>query len=200
MGRLIVVPVNGSAMAERPLPAPELTRRARAVTMRVSRAAAATLVIALGAGCGIPPTAGPVPVEGSRAALDSLSGDWEGTYRASGASRHGIIRFSLRPGADTAHGEVEITFAPTLRLYGDPPDEALPRAPCLVLDIALIRMDAGTVRGTVAPYWDPDCGCQTSAVFEGRLSGADKVEGTFTSRRASDGPVVLSGRWVAERR
>ena len=55
--------------------------------MRISRAAAATLVIALGAGCGIQPTAGPVPVEGSRAALDSLSGDWEGTYRASGASR-----------------------------------------------------------------------------------------------------------------
>jgi hypothetical protein len=160
---------------------------------------AATLVIALGAGCGIHSTAGPVPVEGPRAALDSLSGDWAGTYRASGARRHGILRFSLRPGADTAHGEVEITFDP-LRLSGDPPDEDVPRAPCRVLDIALVRMDAGTVRGTVAPHWDPDCECQTSAVFEGRLSGPDKVEGTFTSRRAPDGPVLLSGSWVAERR
>ena len=95
---------------------------------------------------------------------------------------------------------MEITFAPALRLYGDSPEETLPRAPCRVLDIALVRLDAGTVRGSVAPYWDPDCGCLTSTAFEGRLTEPDRVEGTFTSRRAPDGPVLLSGRWVAERR
>lgn len=172
----------------------------RGAVRRATLGGVASLVIALGGGCGVQGPGGPVPVEGSRAAVDSLSGDWEGTYRASGASRHGILRFSLRPGADTAQGEVEITFARAQRLYGDPPEEALPRTPCRVLDIALVRMDGGAVRGTLAPYWDPDCGCQTVAVFEGRLAAGNRVEGTFTSHRAPDGPVLLSGRWVAERR
>jgi hypothetical protein len=129
-----------------------------------------------------------------------MSGDWSGTYRAEGASRHGKLRFNLRPGADTAYGEVEITFARAERLYGDPPEESLPRTPCRVLQIGLVRMDAGSVRGTLAPYWDPDCECQAVAVFEGRLAGPDRVEGIFTSRRAPDGPALLSGHWVAERR
>ena len=169
------------------------------VTMRFQRVVAASLAIALGGGCGVQAPGSPVPVEGSRAAVDSLGGDWEGTYRASGASRHGVLRFSLRPGSDTAHGEVEITFARAQRLYGDSPEESLPRTPCRVLDIAFVRMDEGMVRGTLAPYWDSDCQCQVVAVFQGRLSGPDQVEGTFTSHRAPDGPVVLSGRWTAER-
>jgi hypothetical protein len=159
-----------------------------------------TLIAVLGGGCGAQVPAGPVPLEGSRTALDSLSGNWEGTYRASGASRHGVLRFNLRPGADTAFGEVEITFARALRLYGDSPEETLPRSPCRVIDIALVRFDDGTIRGSLAPYWDPDCECLTLTAFEGRLTQADQVEGTFTSRPAPDGPVQLSGRWVADRR
>jgi hypothetical protein len=146
------------------------------------------------------PSGEPVPVERLHDQPDSLGGQWEGTYHAAGAARHGVLRFSLRPGADTAYGEVEITFARSLRLYGDPPDEPLPRSPCRVLQIAFVRLDAGTISGTLAPYWDPDCECQTLAVFEGRLSAPDRVEGTFTSRRAPDGPALLSGRWVAQRR
>ncbi len=167
--------------------------------LRASVAAVLMLGLALGCG-GLQPRAAPVPVEGARPQLDSLSGDWSGTYRASGASRHGVLRFSLRPGADTAYGEVEITFARALRLYGDPPEEQLPRSPCRVLEIELVRMEAGTVRGTVSPYWDPDCECRMVALFEGRFTGPDRVEGTFTSRRAPDGDAVLSGRWIAERR
>jgi hypothetical protein len=157
------------------------------------------LIVALGGGCGAQAPAGPVPVEGPRAAVDSLSGDWEGTYRVSGASRHGILRFNLRPGADTAYGEVEISFARALRLYGDPPEETLPRSPGRLLDIALVRFDDGTIRGSLAPYWDPDCECLTLTAFEGRLTQPGQVEGTFTSRPAPDGPVLLSGRWVADR-
>ena len=167
--------------------------------MSARTAGALALVIALAGACGIRSRAEPVPVEGPRVELDSLIGDWKGKYRASGASRHGILRFSLRPGADTAYGEVEITFARALRLYGDPPEESLPRTPCRVLQIAFVRMDAGAIRGTLAPYWDPDCECRSLAVFEGRLTAPDRVEGTFTSRRAPDGPALLSGRWVAAR-
>ena len=159
----------------------------------------AALIVALGGGCGTHAPAGAVPVEGPRATVDSLSGSWEGTYRASGASRHGVLRFNLRPGADTAFGEVEITFARALRLYGDSPEETLPRSPARVIDIALVRFDDGTIRGNLAPYWDPDCECLALTAFEGRLTQPGEVEGTFTSRPAPDGPVLLSGRWVADR-
>jgi hypothetical protein len=158
------------------------------------------LLVAVALGCGVQPRAGPVPLEGTRARMDSLSGKWDGTYRTSDGSRHGVIRFSLRPGADTAYGEVEITFSRALRLYGDPPEEELPRSPCRVINISLVRLEAGTIRGALAPYWDPDCECRAVTVFEGKLSAPDRVEGTFTSRQAPDAPVRLSGRWAAERR
>jgi hypothetical protein len=177
-----------------------VARRERRRHVSASTVVAAALAIVLAGGCRIQPPGEPVPVERARDQRDSLDGEWEGTYRASGAARHGVLRFSLRPGADTAYGEVEITFAGSLQLYGDPPDEPLPRSPCRVLQIAFVRLDAGTISGTLAPYWDPDCECQTLAVFEGRLSAPDGVEGTFTSRRAPDGPALLSGRWVAKRR
>ncbi|HVK00981.1 MAG TPA: hypothetical protein VM365_08935 [Gemmatimonadales bacterium] len=167
--------------------------------MSVRRVTPGIMMLVLALACGVLAPPAPVPVEGSRPQLDSLSGNWSGTYRASGASRYGVLRFSLRPGADTAYGEVEMTFAPTQRLYGDPPEESMPRTPCRVLDIALVRMYEGSVRGTLAPYWDPDCQCEAVALFEGRMTGPDQVEGTFTSRRAPDGPVLLSGRWMAER-
>jgi hypothetical protein len=167
--------------------------------MSVRRVTPGIMMLVLALACGVQAPPAPVPIEGPRPQLDSLSGDWSGTYRASGASRHGVLRFSLRPGADTAYGEVEMTFVRTQQLYGDPPEESMPRTPCRVLDIALVRMDEGTVRGTLAPYWDPDCQCQAVALFEGRLTGPDQVEGTFTSHRAPDGPVLLSGRWMAER-
>ena len=159
-----------------------------------------TLMAALTLACGLQPPAGAVPLAGSRAQLDSLSGSWSGSYRATGASRHGVLRFQLRPGADTAYGEVEITFARALRLYGDDPDEPLPHGPCRVLEIALVRIEGGAVRGALAPYWDPDCECRTMSMFEGRLVGPDRVEGTFTSRSEPEGPVRVSGRWSADRR
>lgn len=164
----------------------------------VATALGTSLVLALG--CGVQPPAGPVPMEGSRVQLDSLSGDWEGTYRTRNGVRHGVLRFSLRPGADTAHGEVEITFSRALRLYGDPPDQDLPRSPCRVIEIALVRIEDGSIRGTLKPYWDPDCECRTVTVFEGRLSEPGRVEGTFTSRSGEDAPVRPTGDWAADRR
>lgn len=188
MARAIGVPGEGSA------PVDTTAGRARAAIV------ACAMMIALAEGCRIQPRGEPVPLAGPRAELDSLSGSWYGTYRGSGHSRHGILRFSLSPGADTAYGEVEISFASALRLYGDPPEETLPRSPGRVIEIALVWLDAATIRGALKPYWDPDCECRTLTVFEGRLTRGDRVEGRFTSRPAPDGPVRLSGRWVAERR
>ena len=157
------------------------------------------LVAALTIACGPRPTPSPVPVEGPRLELDALSGEWQGEYWTADSGRHGTVLFRLRPGADTAFGEVEMTFSRVLRLYGDPPEEDLPRKPCSVINIAVVRLEDGKIRGTLAPYWDPDCDCRTLTVFEGQRT-ADRVQGSFTSRAGPDAPPRLTGSWFADRR
>jgi hypothetical protein len=130
--------------------------------------------------------------------VDALGGRWSGTYRVPGGARRGTVRFELRPGADTAFGEVEMSFSPSVRLYGDETREELARRPCTVIDIAVVRVDARTIRGTLSPYWDPDCDCRAMTVFEGRLSG-NRIVGSFTSRREGQDSVALRGGWTAER-
>jgi hypothetical protein len=156
----------------------------------------AMLLAALTMACAPRSTPGPVPVEGPR---EALSGEWDGKYWTADSSRHGTLRFRLRPGADTAYGEVEMTFSRALRLYGDRPDEDLPRHPCTTIDIAVVRLEGPKIRGTLVPYWDPDCDCRTLTVFEGELAG-DRVRGSFTSRTGPDAPPRLRGHWLAERR
>jgi hypothetical protein len=152
----------------------------------------------LTAACGMSPAPAPVPVEGAQADLASLAGQWSGRYWGEGESRYGTVTFSLRAGADTARGEVHMTFAPALRVYGEPKDDPLSRTPCTTIGIAIVRVQGSTVRGTLAPYWDPDCDCRTRTVFEGEVLG-DSIAGTFTSRREVESAPVLQGHWFAVR-
>ena len=147
--------------------------------------------------CGISPSPGPVPLEGPKQDLQALAGEWSGRYWSEG-SRHGTLTFRLRAGSDTARGEVNMSFAPALELYGERPEEDLSRAPCTTLDITIVRVRGATVRGSLAPYWDPDCDCRTRTVFEGQLTG-DSVGGTFTSRRESSDVPALTGSWFVVR-
>jgi hypothetical protein len=62
-----------------------------------------------------------------------------------------------------------------------------------------VRLEGARVRGTLAPYWDPDCDCRTLTVFEGVLAG-DRVSGSFTSGAGADTLPRLTGRWFAQRR
>ena len=55
--------------------------------------------------------------------------------------------------------------------------------PCTVIDITLVRVESRRIRGTMAPYWDPDCNCRTRTVFEGELSG-DSVSGNSARRES----------------
>jgi hypothetical protein len=99
----------------------------------------ATMLLAA-AGCRAAPQAAPVPLEGSHAELAALAGVWAGRYWSEASGRRGTIAFRLRAGADTAHGEVEMTFSPTLRLYGaKPPADGVPEAPapCTTIHVAV---------------------------------------------------------------
>ena len=160
------------------------------------------ILLSLLVGCGAPPPGSPVPVEGLRSDRDALAGTWNGRYwsdRGRGKG-HGTIHFVLRPGADTARGQIEMTFVPELELYGERAEACdLARRPCTTVDIDVVRVEGGSVRGTLAPYWNPGCDCRAVSEFAGRLD-AGSLTGSFVTRRESGGEPISSGRWVAERR
>ena len=152
--------------------------------------------------CRMTPPGSPVPVQGAHADVMALSGNWSGRYWSKDTGRRGIIRFTLPEHADTGIGEVEITFSPALSLSreaaaADYPkgqaDEMEPR-PCTVIGIAVVRVEKDVVRGTTAPYWDPDCDCRAQTVFEGKLT-RNRISGTFSTRRESTNRTVLTGQW-----
>jgi len=165
------------------------------------------LVSMLGAGaCRMAPSPPPVPVEGADEEISAFTGEWAGRYSSKATGRHGTIRFTLPENADTGFGEVEITFSPSLHLARDassndlptePPDELLPR-PCTVVGITVVRIEDDEVRGTMAPYWDPDCDCRAYTAFEGKLA-RNRITGTFSSRRETSHQAMVAGEWRAER-
>jgi hypothetical protein len=159
------------------------------------------------ASCRMTPSPAPVPLEGRQEELSALAGEWTGQYWSKDTGRRGVIRFAMPEAADTGHGEVEITFSPTLRLVQDaaavgPPasetDDDLTPKPCTVLNIRVVRVEHDGVRGTMEPYWDPDCDCRAQTVFEGKVAG-DRITGTFTSRRQSSDRRQLTGQWQVDR-
>jgi hypothetical protein len=158
------------------------------------------------AACHLPPTSGPVPVQGGAGDRRLLAGQWSGRYWSEVTGRHGTIRFSLAEPADTGFGQVEMTFSPTLKQAQvacsadpkNPSSNELDPRPCTALDIRVVAVEGDRVRGTMVPYWDPDCNCRTRTEFEGKLSG-DQINGTFTSRRESPGRKVVTGAWTVER-
>jgi hypothetical protein len=156
---------------------------------------------ALLAACLAGPQAAPVPLEGTATDLSMLAGTWTGSYRSETTGRHGTVIFRLRAGEDTARGEVEMTFSPALALYGEArksEDELPPPEFCRTIEIAIVRVRGNEVRGTLAPYWDPDCECGIQTVFEGELQG-ERIAGQFTSRRATGAKDSISGEWFADR-
>jgi len=157
--------------------------------------------------CRIIPPPPPVPVQGAHDDVMVLWGEWSGRYWSKATGRHGIIRFRLPEHADTGFGEVEISFSPSLSLAQDASaadalkrqsEEELAPGTCTVIDITLVRVESRRVRGTMAPYWDPDCNCRTRTVFEGKISG-NRITGTFSSRRELSDRRILTGQWRVDR-
>lgn len=160
---------------------------------RISIALLATL---LATGCAT--RQGPVPMEGSRDAIQHLEGAWEGEYVSPDGGVLATLSFHLDAGADTAHGDVLV-----MRRWNPDALEAGtgvgaltgPPAP-LLLGIEFVRCQAGTVRGTLQPYRDPLCNCMVYTEFQGVMEG-DRIRGVFRMWPSSGDPgtPLQEGSW-----
>jgi len=71
-----------------------------------------------------------------------------------------------------------------------------------VLTISFVRVAAGRVSGTLAPYADPETGAKLFTTFEGRMSG-DTIAGSYTTHVAGAGGGAAdtqTGEWTVTRR
>jgi hypothetical protein len=160
--------------------------------------ALALVLAATAAACRYVPS--PIPVAGTEADLAALAGEWTGDYSGTESGRSGTITFSLRAGTDSAYGDVFMVP----RGNGNMPfpldakaDHVRHARSDRWLAVQFVRVRGGTVSGTLEPYVAPDCDCQVSTTFSGRIAG-NIISGTFVTRAGSG--FDQRGRWSVERR
>jgi hypothetical protein len=143
----------------------------------------------------------PISVGGAPPSVAELAGQWDGQYRTVDGGRRGTIRFDLAKGDTVATGNVFMSTsfeAPMSPGAGAaPPGAAPPRPATEALSVNFVQVDNGLVRGRLAPYTDPDCGCTVDTVFDGRVND-DRIEGTFTIKNTLTG-TTREGRWSVQR-
>jgi hypothetical protein len=158
------------------------------------------LITLLASACAYAPVY--VPVSGSSAGLTSLEGEWAGeNWSDDSPGRHGLIFFRLAATHDSAFGDVVMIVEPVgagaTALDRNTPWVQLARQN-QVLAITFVRVEAGTVTGSLDPYPDPICGCTLRTSFEGTVRDG-VIEGTYTSRHVQTGKVT-SGHWKVARK
>lgn len=155
-----------------------------------------TLILATA--CALNPA--PVPVEGARADVVALAGEWFGEYGSAETGRSGSILFTLEPGRDTAYGDVVMIPREAGVTYDDATlhtmAHAAPRQQ--VLKIRFVRVVGNSVVGTIEPYQSPDCECQLLTTFRGEMSG-DRIDGTFTIHHSGHESQAQKGTWWVKR-
>ena len=162
------------------------------------RAAGLSCLLLSAACAGNPPSPAPgFSVSGPAADLKKLEGRWEGDYSSAATGRSGTIVFEFRSG-DTAYGDVLMmprgAAAPVrpARPAAADPLRGMPQ----VLTIRFARASEGALVGDLAPYIDPDCECETTTSFNGRMNAAgDAIVGTFTSTQSREGGRRAVGQW-----
>jgi hypothetical protein len=144
------------------------------------RIAFLTLAAALTAACASSPPV--IRLDARPADVAHLTGEWHGEYSGGATGRNGSILFVLRPGSDSAFGEVLMVPAG----YSEPRTahearEQMRRPIPRLLAVAFVHVEGGEFSGRMEPYRDPVCGCPLTTVFSGRLTTAEEIRGTFTT-------------------
>lgn len=141
------------------------------------RIAVFALVAAAGAACG--GSQKDVEVRGADQELVKLAGDWDGDYKGNESGRTGTVTFSLQLGSHIAEGQVVMSGSTPLR-------------------VEFIAIKGGQVKGTIAPYTDPNCTCQVETSFLGNVAG-DSISGMFETKISQTGQ-IQTGSWSVTRK
>jgi hypothetical protein len=120
-----------------------------------------------------------VAVKGNEVELARLAGDWEGEYKGNESGRTGPVSFSLQIGRHVAEGEV--------KMGGTTP-----------LKIEFVQIKGDQVKGTIAPYRDPNCDCEVETSFLGNFGG-DTINGMFETKIGATGQ-IQTGTWAVTRK
>jgi len=135
------------------------------------------IMVAALAACG--GTQRDVAVEGNDTELVKLAGDWTGSYKGKESGREGTLSFSLQLGRHIADGQV--------MMGGTTP-----------LKIEFVQVKGGQLKGTIAPYTDPNCSCQVETSFLGNISGT-RVSGMFETKIGQTGQ-IQTGEWTVDKK
>ena len=148
-----------------------------------------------------PPPPSPVALQGSRSEISALAGEWTGTFASADSRRVGNILFTIRPGADTAYGDVVMMSERTgQQVVAEDAGtrQHLGHAPSAeYLRITFVHVSDGVVEGALEPYVAPDCHCVVNTVFRGTVRGA-AIEGEYVTR--GDARLRQVGTWRVQRR
>lgn len=120
-----------------------------------------------------------VAVQGSDMDLARVAGDWEGEYSGTESGRSGPVSFSLQMGSHVAEGQVIMGGATPLK-------------------IEFVKVKDDDVKGTIAPYTDPNCSCEVQTTFLGTLA-SDVINGTFETKVSATGQ-IQTGTWSVSRK
>ena len=66
------------------------------------------------------------------------------------------------------------------------------------LKIEFIAVKGGQVKGTIAPYTDPNCKCQVETSFLGNVAG-NTISGMFETKIGATGQ-IQTGKWNVKRK
>jgi hypothetical protein len=168
--------------------------------MRYIRAAAVLAALSFVSACAWKRT--PVPVISDTGSTALLVGTWSGEYNSRETGRSGSITFDMASEKDTAYCDVVMVpkVAQTFNVAThdraassvvQPPSFSQP------LRIRFIRLGERRVSGTLDPYTDPDCDCRVTTTFDGRITSANTIEGTYITTGA--GARISGGTWKVNR-
>ena len=155
-----------------------------------------SIALVLVSGCSV--LHSPVPVVVETGDASALAGVWEGSYRSADTGRSGSIHFELTAEADSAVGEVVMTYLDEGVSFFPRDPEQGPHMEAEVLTIRFVRLSADRVSGTLDPYPNPGCGCTLATTFEGVVEDGT-IEGTFVAR-SPEHSHVQRGTWQMVRR
>jgi hypothetical protein len=141
------------------------------------RAMKRMFMIALLAACG--GSQKEVAVQGDDLDLARVAGEWQGEYKGTESGRTGPVSFSLQMGSHTAEGQVIMGGATPLK-------------------IEFFKVKDNEVKGTIAPYTDPNCSCEVETTFFGTVAN-DAINGTFETKIGKTGQ-TQTGTWSAMRK